>query len=313
MILNPEISIILSTYNRNRPHGDCLSLVKRAIDSILNQSFFDFELVLIDDASTDGTTEICREYAANDCRVKLILHEHNSQLPAKCYNEGISASSGRYICFMFDDDVLLPNALKDLYAFFKLNLPSHPNLAMVYGLAEYYDMNKNELFDAHFGGEWNLHLLHHHNLLANCCVMIKRDVFDTVGGYDENPVMRRNCDWNLWKRIGRRYTVLRTPIVVAQVYQNYNDSIGALYKINDSAIKKHCRTRNTFPLKVKSFHWPQKIKYMRTFFVIYTPFHHLYLYYGSRVKLFLKSNIKKTLSYLGYWDYLKNAYENKKT
>ena len=67
---NPIISVIVSTYNRNRGVDSCPNLLKRAIDSILNQTFENFELVLINDASTDGSHEVCLEYANKDTRVR---------------------------------------------------------------------------------------------------------------------------------------------------------------------------------------------------------------------------------------------------
>lgn len=271
MILQPEISVILSTYNRHRPQGDCPSLFERALTSILNQTFSDFELILIDDASTDGTSTLCQKYAAVDSRIKLIRHHQNTQLPAKCYNEGIQKSSGRLITFMFDDDLWLPNALLDLREFFIDNLKKNPHLGMIYGLAELYNAELNQLIDANFGSEWDLRLLFRHNYLANCSVMVRRDVIDVVGGYDEHPVLRRICDWDLWQRIGRRYSVLRMKKIVAQVYQSQKDSVGIMFEWSPRKAKLHCLFRWLYPLKSRLSPWPQQKKYWKSFFEIYFP------------------------------------------
>lgn len=304
MILKPEISVILSTYNRHRPEGDCPSLFERALNSVLNQTFFDFELILIDDASTDGTAELCKEYAQNDCRIKLIIHEKNTQLPAKCYNEGMSKCSGKFIAFMFDDDVMLPNALKDLHSFFSEKLKTNPNIGMVYGLAEYFDVRENIRVHSHFGDEWDLKKLFRHNYLANCCVMVRRDVIDRVGGYDEHPILRRICDWDLWKRIGRRYSVLRLNKVTAQVYQNQSDSVGVLFDWIPNKAKYYSLLRTKYPIKVKPYGIRQHLKYLTSFFIIYNPTYDIYHFVAPS-----KNTIKKTLVLVGCWKPLKKIYD----
>lgn len=271
MSKNPEISVIVSTYNRHRAQGDCPSLLERALKSILQQTFTDFELVLIDDASTDKTKEVCLQYAQKDNRIQLILHENNSGFPAKRYNEGIQKSRGRFITFMFDDDEWLPNALADLYSYYTDQSTKIPNIGFVYGLCEFYDVSRNLVMDPTFGGKWNLRMLKEENFLANCCVILPREVIDTVGGYDEHPLMRRSCDWDLWQRIGRRYKVLRMPTVVARVYQFQTDSIGTIVPWFPKEAQAYVRNRTYFPLKSKPYNWTQQWRYFCTFFVIYNP------------------------------------------
>lgn len=315
MIQKPEISVILSTYNRHRPQGTCPSLFERALLSILNQSFTHFELILIDDASTDGTLSLCQKYAAQDPRIKLIPHLKNSQLPARCYNEGIERSSGRYITFMFDDDVWLPNALTDLHAFLIANLQKNPQLGMIYGLAEFYDVKNDRLRDARFGREWDLRFLFEHNYLANCCVIIPREVIDVVGGYDEHPLLRRMCDWDLWQRIGRRYTVLRMNKVIAQVYQNQVDSVGVIFSWSPLKAGFYRLFRFRYPLKRKWAPWPQIFNYWKSTLVIYYP-----LKLENRLKRWKQTLLRKTkevikqaLLAIGCWSLAKKIYNHLKT
>ena len=103
--MNPEISIIVPVYNVEK-------YLKRCIDSILNQSFTDFELILVDDGSTDNSGEIIDEYAIKDERIKVI-HKENGGL-SSARNVGIEYSKGNYIAFVDSDDWENVNSGRDL-------------------------------------------------------------------------------------------------------------------------------------------------------------------------------------------------------
>ncbi len=118
--LKPTISVVLPTYNR----GDLF--LKRAIDSILNQTFSDFELIVIDDGSTDQTRHILNIYQIKDPRIKVIYHQKNKGLVSSL-NEGIEASRGKYIARMDDDDVSLPNRFEKQISF----LEKHPEITVL--------------------------------------------------------------------------------------------------------------------------------------------------------------------------------------
>lgn len=92
---NPKISVIVPVYNAEK-------YLHRCIDSILNQTFPDFELLLIDDGSKDQSGEICDEYAKKDSRVKVFHKENGGVSSAR--NVGIDNAVGEYICFCDSDD-----------------------------------------------------------------------------------------------------------------------------------------------------------------------------------------------------------------
>ena len=106
------LSIIIPVYNAEKYLNKC-------IDSILNQSFKDFELLLIDDGSKDLSGKICDKYAEVDERVK-VFHIQNGG-PAKARNLGIKYATGIYIEFVDADDELIPEALENLYILTKNN------------------------------------------------------------------------------------------------------------------------------------------------------------------------------------------------
>ena len=102
----PEISVIVPVYKVEKFLGTC-------IESILRQSFADFELILVDDGSPDNCGQICDEYAAKDSRIRVI-HQKNQGLSC-ARNTGIDAAKGRYICFVDSDDYVAPDYCKVLY------------------------------------------------------------------------------------------------------------------------------------------------------------------------------------------------------
>lgn len=104
--MNPEISIIVPVYNVEK-------YLKRCIDSILNQSFTDFELILVDDGSTDNSGKIIDEYALKDKRIKVIHKENGGQGSAR--NRGLDIAKGNYIGFVDSDDWIHKDMYKILY------------------------------------------------------------------------------------------------------------------------------------------------------------------------------------------------------
>lgn len=99
------ISVLMLTYNREK-------LVSRAIESILNQTWRDFEFIIVDNGSTDGSGEIARGYAAKDSRVRVIRRERGSIGAGR--NTGLDAAKGEYIAFLDDDDWVEPDFLEFL-------------------------------------------------------------------------------------------------------------------------------------------------------------------------------------------------------
>ena len=114
----PKISLIMSVYN-----GE--SYLSEAIESVLSQTFEDFELIVINDCSTDGTGEILNRYSQQDSRVKVYTNEENLRLPSSL-NKAMSYAQGKYIARMDADDICLPERLEKQYKFMEEN----PDIAL---------------------------------------------------------------------------------------------------------------------------------------------------------------------------------------
>lgn len=117
MNTTPKISVIMSVYNGEE-------YLSQAIDSILNQTFTDWELIIINDCSTDGTAEILKKYASLDTRVKVYTNEENLKLPSSL-NKAISYAKGKYIARMDADDISLYERLEKQYNFMEKNPDIH--------------------------------------------------------------------------------------------------------------------------------------------------------------------------------------------
>ena len=104
---NPKISIIVPVYNVEKFLAECL-------DSILSQSFGDFEVLLVNDASEDGSREICERYAKQDARIRILENEKNLGL-SLTRNHGLREAKGDYITFVDSDDLIDSNYLMKLF------------------------------------------------------------------------------------------------------------------------------------------------------------------------------------------------------
>jgi glycosyltransferase involved in cell wall biosynthesis len=196
----PLVSVIIPTYNR-------AWVLREAIDSVLAQEFKDFELIVVDDGSTDNTGEILDSYEQDI----LVLRQSNKGVSA-ARNRGIDAAEGRLIAFLDSDDLWLPRKLSSQVDFF------NSNPAAV--------INQTEEIWVRNGVRVNPKTRHHkfsgmifERSLALClvspsAVMIKKNLFSEVGVFDENlPACE---DYDLWLRISCRYPVhlIETPLIM---------------------------------------------------------------------------------------------------
>lgn len=183
------ISVIIPTYNRK-------ALLKNAIESVLNQRNVDFELIVVDDGSTDGTKEIIKQYP-----LKYIYQENKG--PASARNLGIKKSSGNFISFLDSDDLWIEDKLSLQMKFFKNN-------------PEYKIVHTNEIWikngkmlkqkEKHKKGsgdqfERSLELC----VISPSSVMMKKEIFEEVGLFDESfPACE---DYEFWLRVTSKFKI----------------------------------------------------------------------------------------------------------
>jgi glycosyltransferase involved in cell wall biosynthesis len=195
-------------------------LLSQAITSVLTQTFSDFEFIILDDGSIDGSEAVIRDFQQQDDRILYVRHEINSGLPALRVNEGILLSKGDYIAFQFDDDIWLSPFLENV-----TNESMKRNRSFVHCQAKY--LLGSDVFSPSFPVMQPIHAsLLQRNTIANVSVLLHKSIFKNYGLYDPHVVMRRLTDWDLWTRIARQDPPYLVPEVLVCVQGGLSDSIG---------------------------------------------------------------------------------------
>ena len=217
MLNKPKISVIMSVYNGEK-------YLREAIESILNQTFIDFEFLIVNDGSTDGSLEIIQSY--QDERIRVINNEQNIGL-TKSLNKAIKQARGEYIARQDADDISLPNRFEEQIKYFE----KHPEVALlgtsVYKIDEQGKVVGRVIVPAKPSGN-----LLKGNQFSHGSTMFKREVVDRLGGYNE---LFRYCqDYELWARIAKYYEVRNLPQVLYKL-RFHGENIRSL-KRNESAL-----------------------------------------------------------------------------
>lgn len=187
---NPQVSVLLPAYNAEK-------YLPTAIDSILEQSFTNLELIVVDDHSSDSTWQIIQSYAEKDDRVVAVRNEKNLKL-SNTLNRAISVARGEYLARMDADDWSYPDRLAKQVKF----MDEHPQVGVSGGSMEVCDENLNVLSTRRYhqtDAEVRTHLFRY-SPFSHPLIMIRKSVLDQAGGYrDEfNPAE----DYELYFRIG---------------------------------------------------------------------------------------------------------------
>ncbi|WP_023628852.1 glycosyltransferase [Pseudomonas soli] len=213
----PRVTVILPTYCRG--HGP----LQEAIDSVLGQTYDDFELIIIDDGSRDGTALVLEAYAQQDSRVIVHSYHGNSGLPALRVDQAALHAKGHYIAYQFDDDIWPEDSLRCRMAV----IEQQPGLAVVYGTAQ-LDLNQADgsVVTRLLGRPFNYGLLMGGNYIANNSVLHHRALFDVAGMYDPHISLRRHSDYDLWLRFAKHADFIWVDEVVSHVRANMAHSLG---------------------------------------------------------------------------------------
>lgn len=209
---SPKVTVLMAVYNGER-------FLRQAIDSILEQTFTDFEFVIVDDGSTDSTWQILQEYAEEDARIVLLQNQTNQGL-AKSLNRGLEIARGEYIARMDADDVSLPERFDVQVSF----LDAHTQVGVVGSAIKMIDAGGNYLKTirhpkSHSFILWNLCF---HTPFAHPAVMFRKEVVDCVGGYVDDLAV--NQDRDLWQRLSSVTRFANLPEALL-LFRRHNRSI----------------------------------------------------------------------------------------
>ena len=189
----PPISVLMPAYNAEKYIGT-------AIESILDQTFADFEFIIIDDCSTDGTWKIIQEYAKKDHRLVISKNEVNSRI-CKTLNKGILMAGGKYIARMDADDWSYRDRLEKQF----ILMEAHPEIGVSGGSMEVCDEKMNVLGVRRY----NLtdrdirRKIFFYNPFCHPSIILRTDAVKSIGLYDE--YLYDAEDYDLYFRIGKQY------------------------------------------------------------------------------------------------------------
>ena len=208
---NPLVSILTNTYNR-------CDLIHRCIESIQNQSYKNYEHIIVDGNSTDETETVVKAY--NDPRIKYI--KLDTRGPEVQMKAGSAIAKGKYVTFLDDDDEYMPNKLEKQVALFE----TEPDeVGVVYCWMSYYNNDKPDVvINVHkteLKGDVSVIAPTRPLVCGTPTMMIRRDVFEKVGGAYDDSYGYIGSDWELMTRVCQLCQVDYVPESLVKVYVNH--------------------------------------------------------------------------------------------
>ena len=208
----PKVSIVLPTFNGKR-------YLRQSVESIINQIYTDWELIIVDDCSTDETSNIVDEYAMLDSRIYVIHNKENRKLPASL-NIGFSIAKGHYLTWTSDDNLFEKDALKVMVDY----LDIYNNIYMVCGGMNYIDEAGNIIGQVLEYSDEKMYV----NNCVGACFMYRKELRDAVGNYDESTFCVEDYDY--WLRVLEHFGRIMPIKKVLYKYRKHSKSLSQLRK-----------------------------------------------------------------------------------
>jgi len=223
---NPLVSVIVPTYNR-------VGLVDRALKSVLAQTFTEFELLVVDDASEDGTEGLVR--SLSDPRTVYLRHRLNLGCAA-ARNTAIEASHGDYVAFLDSDDEWMPEYLENVVRVFREDKTKRVGFVG----SDFIDVAKESIIPTHESGWVYEDLLASDMNIVASAVVVRRECFDPTLRFDASTKLVEDRD--LFVRIARRYEFRRVPMALVRYHVDAPERMNILENrlvIRSRFLEKH--------------------------------------------------------------------------
>lgn len=244
-----QISIIMPTYNGER-------FIRKSIDSVLAQTFKDFELIIINDGSNDNTSEIIKRYS--DKRIVYLENKKNQGVP-KARNKGINVAGGKYIAYCDHDDIYYPQHLERMAGV----LEARCDIGLVYARYLVIEPGKPARIFPGFerqdkNWKWKLK-----DIGAPLNIMHRKKCIDKAGGFDESKVITKNSseDYELWLRISDYFKCYYLKEILGEfVFHGANRSLRMDWAESFAyVVKKRWHAQKTKPERLKYLRYVKKI------------------------------------------------------
>ncbi|WP_052126209.1 glycosyltransferase family 2 protein [Ureibacillus massiliensis] len=203
------VSIVLPTYNR-------AGKLKKAVETCLNQTYKDIELIIVDDGSTDETKKVIENF--NDSRIKY-FYKHNEGLPI-ALNFGFEKSKGKYLTWTSDDNEYLENAIEVMVN----ELDKHKEPIFVYSNIYLKNENTGKINLLNLGGTNRMYMTNY----VYACFMYHRDIYLELGGYSLDKRLVEDFDY--WIKIYEKYKMIHIPQAL-YIYLQHDDSLTNTKKV----------------------------------------------------------------------------------
>jgi glycosyltransferase involved in cell wall biosynthesis len=237
----PKISVVIPAYNAE-------IYLSESIESILNQSFSDFELVIIDDCSVDNSWEIINKYALQDSRVKIHRNQRNLGIAGN-RNKGIELSCGDYLAWQDADDISIPTRLERQVSF----LETHKDVGIVGGYLEIFRESK-VLGERRYPLD-DLSLrrcIFRYSPIAQPAAMIRMEALNRVGAYDLSLPPAEDLDMTF--RIGELYKLANLDLVLVRYRESVTSATAtSLKKMEKATIRIRKKNFNSKAYKLTTF------------------------------------------------------------
>jgi len=205
---SPKVSVIIPTYNRGK-------YIKEAVDSVLSQAFQDFEIIVIDDGSTDNTREVLSLYSD---KIEYIYQENKGISCAR--NTGIRCSNGEYIAFLDSDDMWLEDKLELQVRFLDKNRDVDMVYSGIYYFDEMFKINRDyfDLVKPYSG--FVLKHLFLRNFIPCVTVIVRKKCFEKIGLFDETLVFSE--DYDMWMRVAMYFKIdfINKPLARFRIHKD---------------------------------------------------------------------------------------------
>lgn len=222
----PTVSIVLPTYNGSR-------YIRESIESILEQTYTDWELIIVDDCSTDDTLKIAYDYESMDSRIRVIHNVINRKLPG-ALNVGFEKAKGKYLTWTSDDNAYLPNALAVMVERLETS-----DAVMV--CADEYVMDEAGIVKEDTVWSYMDEELCRQNTVR-ACFLYRREVLDSVGNYDTSLFCVEDYDY--WLRVKQKYGRIDRIAQALYKYRSHNASLTSINKEKIFAALKQLRRKH---------------------------------------------------------------------
>jgi glycosyltransferase involved in cell wall biosynthesis len=194
-LMAPTVSVIIPTYNRPQE-------LMAAIGSVLNQTYQDFEIIIVDQSEGDRAQQIISDLGEERIRYVECRREGNFRGVSKARNQGIKMAHGRFLAFLDDDDLWLPNKLEKQVMLME---NSSPNVGLIYCGCKRISVIDNELIKVDVPkhrGDVAQDIMRS-GFILTITTLIRKECFENVGMFDETMEIAE--DWDMWVKIGKAY------------------------------------------------------------------------------------------------------------